>query len=66
MCTSNTPADRAALNRTWSLAVVAHEKASRALYRAEVSGRFVSLRREAERDAWAALCEAKRAAETAA
>lgn len=63
---TTTATDRAALNRTYGRAAVAHEKANRALYRAELSGRFVSLRREAEQAAWAALCEAKRAAEAAA
>ena len=64
MTTTNT-ALRSDLNRTWGRAAVAHEKANRALYRAEMSGRSVAVRREAERAAWAALCEAKRAAEAA-
>jgi len=64
--TTTAATDRAALSRTYGRAAVAHEKANRALYRAEMSGRFITIRREAERTAWAALCEAKRAAEAAA
>jgi hypothetical protein len=62
---TTTTAIRNDLNRTWGKAAVAHERAARALYRAEFSGRCVATRRAAERDAWAALCEAKRAAEAA-